>query len=75
MKQGIFGYLVHETERALQYKMPISGVCGRVVKMLDLRSRGLGFDSGSVKNIGHALYSHCIWPPSINEYLVHRPLR
>ena len=35
----------------ISFKNILDGVCGRVVKVLDLRSRGLGFDSCSVSHV------------------------
>ena len=53
-----------------------SGACGRVIKALDPRSRGLVFDSCSAGHVyaslGQALNPHCNWTFSVNGYLVHR---
>ena len=44
------------------------GACGRAVKALVPRSRGLGFDSYSAGHVCKALN-----PPSSDRYLVHDP--
>ena len=49
--------------------------CGPVDRVLDSRSKGLGFDSQCwpcVEVLGKLRIPHCLGPPSRNGYLVHR---
>ena len=50
-------------------------VCGKVDRMLDSRSEGLGSDSQCwpcVEVLGKLRIPHCLGPTSHNGYLVHR---
>ena len=47
-------------------------VRGRMVKVLDPRSKGLA--PVMYKRLVQALDSHCLWPPNGNGYLVERKM-
>ena len=74
----VYFWLAYKTDPSVVLGYMKYGAHGRVVKALDLRSRGLVFGSRATlvmcKSLGAALNPHCLCRPSRNGYLVERKL-